>query len=272
MVNTLTELVILDRQTGIQLQRDALTAPASSAGATDGRSFYYGSITNWYRAVDVLGGLMEWELPAEGYLTAPVSYFEGVLYAASEGGVAYATQIGAKGQLLWTSNDQQSAPMHGAVTGAPLVDGRGLFVPCEDNRLYAYNRSTGAPLWPAVVCQGPLRDPVQASQDSLFVYALRDQFYAVDVATGSVRWTMPQGRRVLMVLKDAGGSRVYLCDADGNLLVADEILGRVQTVLPLGAQLLLGNTTAPAIYGATSDGHVVCVRPESAGRLMPAGT
>lgn len=273
MVGTLTDLVILDRVTGQQLKQIALPYPAMGTGATDGTYFYYGSNRPWYHAIDLTSGLTVWGLPADGAITAPLQFFEGVLYVTTEAGTAYATAVGARGQTLWTSREQQSVTMHGPVTAASYVDQRGLFVPCEDNRLYAYDRSTGRPLWSPLVCQGPLREPVQASAQSLFQHVLRDRFYAADVATGTTRWTLPTGQKVLAMISEAGSSKACVLDADNNLLVVDEVLGQTDATVPMtGLDLFVGNTATAAIYAGTANGHLVCIRPRSAGRLMPAQT
>jgi outer membrane protein assembly factor BamB len=271
MVGTLTDLVILDRVNGQILKQIPLPWAATCPGATDGTYFYYGSTRRRYHAIDLRTGLVVWDFPADEQITAPLRHFEGVVYVTTEAGTVYATAVGTKPQTLWTSKDQQSMPMHGAVTAASHVDPRGLFVPCEDNRLYAYHRSTGAALWPPVVCQGPLRQAVQAGAETLFQYSVRDRFYAADIATGGVRWTLPDGRQVLAVLKDRGGSKVCLLGAGRDLMIVDEILGRVEASVALsGLDVFLGNTSAPAIYAASRDGHLVCIRSASAGRLLPA--
>ena len=157
--------------------------------------------------------------------------------------------------------------MHGAVTAALHVDERGCFVACEDNRLYAFDRQSGKPLWPAVVCQGPLRQSPQVGDNTIFQYALRDQLYALDVATGVLRWAMPAGRAVVGIARDRG-SQVFVLDAAGHLRVVEEISGQELVSVPIsGLDVFLPNVTAPAVYAASRSGRVVCIRPLTAGSL-----
>ena len=60
----------------------------------------------------------------------------------------------------------------------------------------------------------------------------------------------------------------YVLDDSGNLLVVDEILGKVRASIPLTAcDLFADNTSAPAIYLAGTDGRLYCLRQLGAGRL-----
>ena len=125
----------------------------------------------------------------------------------------------------------------------------------------------GEPLWEQpFVCEGPLRDPVQVAEYTIFQFARRDKFYAVNLVTGKQRWDLPEGRKALAVMD----GEVYVLSDSNAMLIVDEMLGTVKTALPLtGWELFAGNTDKPAIYVASRSGKVACIRKLSTGRLTP---
>jgi hypothetical protein len=276
ILNTLSEILVLDRSTGEKVARIPLDFPASTSGAVgadadtaQAEHYFLASFRGWYYSVNLSTGLQEWGRSTGGFLNSAPVYYDGILYVAGEDNVLYAVKAGRNAVPVWSSQDLDSQPMHGAVTSGIHVDSRGCFVPCQDNRLYAYNPINGRPLWEPFVCQQPLQDNVQVGDNSIFLLARRDNFYAIDVAKGAKRWSLPLGRLVLATMQDRT-DRVYLLDADNNLRVLDEMTGKASAVLPMtGLDRFLPNTTVPAIYAATRKGRIVCIRLASAGYLTP---
>ena len=276
IVNTLSEILVLDRSTGLTVARIPLDFPASTSGAIGATAdagqaehYFLASSRGWYYGVNFSTGLQEWGRPTGGFLSSAPVYHDGILYVAGEDNVLYAVRAGHEAVPVWSSQDLDSLPMHGAVSAGIHVDSRGCFVPCQDNRLYAYNPINGRPLWEPFVCQQPLQDDVQVADNSIFLLARQDSFYAIDVAKGAKRWSLPLGRLVLAAMRYRT-DRVYLLDADNNLRVLDEMTGKASAILPMtGLDRFLPNTTVPAIYAATRKGRIVCIRLANAGYLTP---
>lgn len=273
ILNTLSSVLVVDRATGKLAMKLPLDFAASTGGAAAkdpcGRFLYYlASVDGRCHAVDLSRALSLWSTDFGGAIRATPVTYGGLLFVADENGVLHAGSGDPSGPRgLWDSNQTESEAMHGAVLADMHVDERGCFVPCEDNRLYAFDRTTGKALWPPLVCQGPLRQPPQVGENTIFQYALRDRLYAVDVATGVQRWTMPAGRLVVGIVRDEG-SHVYVLDATGDLRVVEEISGQERSSAPItGYAVYLPNVTAPAIYAASRTGRVVCIRPLAAGSL-----
>jgi len=266
MFNTLTELLVLERKTGELYRRIKFEFSASTSGATDGDYFYVGSTNGRYYTIRLAEAVRVWEGTSEGIIAAPPVVFGGRLYVASTDGGLDALQTGDRLRRVWRSEDKGSQAMRGPVNAPFHVDERGCFIPCEDYRLYAFQLATGSPLWPPVICKGPLRDAVQVGEQTIFQYARDDGFYAINITNGQQRWRLPEGRKVLALMD----GDVYLQDAGRNLLIVDEVLGKVKASVPLtGLDILVPNLKAAAIYAGTSDGKVLCIRPLSAGRLTP---
>jgi outer membrane protein assembly factor BamB len=280
ILNTLTEILVLDRSTGELVSRIPFDFPASTGGTIDstidaeGRPtaaehYILASSRGWYYGITLNTGLQAWGMSTGGFIIAAPVFHNGILYVAAEDNVLYASRVGRHALAVWNSLDLDSQQMHGPVSAAIHADARGVFVPCQDNRLYAFNRLTGKPLWEPYVCQQPLLDDVQVGENSIFQLVRRDGFYAIDITNGTKRWSSPDGVLVLAVVKDKT-SQAYLLDQNRNIRVVEEMTGKVNAVLPMIAlERFLPNTTVPAIYAATRKGHVVCIRPGAAGYLTP---
>jgi outer membrane protein assembly factor BamB len=268
MVNTETRLFVINRLTGEVHREIKLSFPANTGGCTDGRSYMTASTRGWIYTIHLDEAV---ELPLfspDVMVSAPLECRAGIVYAGAVDGNLYARRLTAGGsEEAWKR--KLSGPIMPASTDSSLfqVTERGLFVPCVDNRLYALDPSTGVELWQLpFIAQGPIDAPVQLTRQTVFQYARRDSFYAINLGNGQARWSNPAAREVL----SAADGAVYVRDASGNLLVIDEILGTVRQSLPMtGFDRFAANTTAPTIWVASSDGKLACISKTSLGRLRP---
>jgi outer membrane protein assembly factor BamB len=271
--NTFSHVLVVNRDTGELVMKIPLNFVVSTGGAAapdgaGGCMYYLGSPRGWCYGVDLRRGMKVWTTSGKGaFRTAPV-FYKGVLYLADQSGLLQAIGMEPNGtKPLWNDTQIDSQRMTGAVTASMYIDDRGCFVACEDNRLYAYDRLTGKPLWPPVICQGPLRDAPQVGETTIFQRATQDQFYAIDAAKGTQRWALPEGQKVLAVVRNET-SHVYLLDQANTLRVIEEITGVHVASQPMtGYEVYASNVTVPAIFAASRNGRVVCLRPRGAGVL-----
>jgi len=261
MLNTLHYMVLLDRVTGVEWRRIPLKFAANSGGSSDGRYYFAGAAGGRYHAIALNEAIEAWSLETDSMITSPPMYHNGRLFVASEDHHLYSAEIGAHGKQVWRQT------LDASVTGQMQVDARGCFVPCQDNRLYAFDAMSGTPLWDPFVCAGPLSEGVQAGEETLFQYADRDALYAVNVANGRERWHLPSAKRASVVGLISG--MVYVRDTSaGELQIVDELLGSIANTIEVDADLLFApNALKSALYIATPDGRVFCIRLHSAGRL-----
>ncbi|MCK4601807.1 MAG: PQQ-binding-like beta-propeller repeat protein [Phycisphaerae bacterium] len=262
LVNTLSYVLVLDRDTGRQYRKIALQHVANTGGASDGKYFFYGSTDGWCRAVYINEAEPAWGVSSDDVIKAPVRYYGGRVYFGSQDDRLYAVQVGVQPKKQWVSQ------LRGPVLAAFHVGRRGCFVPGGDRRIYALDKLTGRSIWQPFVCRGRLVQPIQVTAATIFQYAEGDNFYAINRATGRARWTMPTGHKVLAAMD----GDIYLLDSDGNLHIFDEILGPAggkTTLAMTGLELFVGNTTAAAIFAATRDGRLFCIRQLKAGYLTP---
>ena len=103
----------------------------------------------------------------------------------------YACDV-ATGKTLW-SQSAGSPPADAIQTPpAPTVAGDTVFAILGDEKLHAFAASNGAPLWPAPFASAlPIRTQPVVSDGMVFVGADGGWCYALDVATGAVRWKTP---------------------------------------------------------------------------------
>ncbi len=260
IVNTITHALVLDRITGKQYRKLMLTPAADCGGTCDGRYFLYGTVKGTVQAYYLEEAQPAWHVATEDIIKAPIESFGGLFYVAGQDNIFYVFSAAVRPERKWRQR------MSGPVVTQFHVDDRGCFVPCDDNRIYAFDRVSLTELWDPFVCEGPLRTPIQVGQITLFQYAEGDRFYAINLADGKLRWTLPTRHRVVGMI----GNNVCLVDDNGNLMVMDQILGPkdTKTSLPMtGMELFASNVTAPAVYTATRDGKVFCIRSITDGHL-----
>jgi outer membrane protein assembly factor BamB len=280
LVNTPNEVQVLDRASGKLLRRLTFnTKPyeftANTGGACDGTYYYVGSVAGRCYALRLNDEVVAWVLYTGDILrAAPRCHNPGGskrVFLAGEDGNYYVAKAGDVLLQVWPMPGQKSWPaMAGQVSAAFHVDDRACFIPCLNNRVYAFSLSGGPALW-RFTCGGPLFDDVQVSENTVFQYARGDRLHAINPANGQQRWAMPEGRRVLASIAGEDGPTAYVVGDRKQLLVVDEILGKVRASIPLtGCDLFADNTTAPAMYMTGRDGHVYCLRPLGAERLTAA--
>ncbi len=204
-------------------------------------------------------------------IAAPVVCFGGRIFIATEVGVSTNARMLSTDFNVQDGSYRWDQPLVGSVVAPFHVDDRGIFIPCEDHRVYAFDTMTGAKLWDpeAFITKGLLRSAVQVSANSIFQYADGDAFYALDVATGRKRWSIP-ARGFTQVLA-IGGGMVYLRGSDNMLTMADEMTGPpAKMTVPLtGMELFVNNTRNTVIYTGTRDGRLFCITPADLTRVTP---
>lgn len=265
MINTVYNVVVLDRDTGTERRRIEFKFSANSAGCSDGRYYFAGATGGRYYAIALDEALHAWSLSTDDMIRAPLAYHNGYVFVASTDHHLYSAEVSRQGKRVWRHK------LDGAVIGSIFVDGRGCFVPCQDNRLYAFDMAgTPLPRWrgkETFVCAGPLTEGVQVGEDTIFQYADRDGLYAINLANGMKRWHTPSDSSCRVV--GMADRMVYLLHGQtGQLQVVDELLGKVQHTIEMEDDVVFArNALMSAVYFATPDGRIFCVRLKRAGRL-----
>jgi outer membrane protein assembly factor BamB len=234
---------------------------ASTGGVTDGTYFYVGSTHGWYYSIMLQEAISNWALGTNSMLTAPPALQGNRVFVAGTDSTVRSAMVGREPKKSWERS------LGGAVNAPMALTDKACLVPCDDNRLYAFQPVTGLNLWKQpFICRAPLREPPQVGPTTVFQRAQGDSFYAINLVSGQKRWENADALTVLALVNN----NAYLLDKQNNLMVVDEVLGTVKASLPLsGYDRYVANTTAPAIYIGNHDGRLACLRLESAGYLKP---
>jgi len=260
VISTITNALLIDRKTGDEIRNIQFNfGDGASAGAcSDGRLLIVPDSRGWYHAILLHEMIETWTLSVKGTVSSQPRYMQDKVIVASEDGFVQVASTFRSRQEVWTKR------LAGPVTAPMAVTPNQLLVPCEDRCLYAFDPTTGQKLWEPFDCKRRLRDGPQISDISVFQYARGGKFYALDLVKGTERWSLNDARRVLAAMNN----NVYLRDNLNRLVIVDEVLGKVQTKIKLPrADMLAANTKAPAIYGASGDGRLYCIRPIDAGHI-----
>jgi len=260
IISTRTNALVIDRANGDEIRNIQynFTAGASAGVCSDGRLLFVPDARGWYHAILLHEMIESWTLSVEGAITLPPRYVDDKVIVVSETGRVQVASTFEARKKIWTR------PLDTGIDAPVLATRNHLLVPCTDRRLHAFDPTTGRKLWDPFDCKKPLKDIPQVSEVSAFQYARGGKFHALALVTGKLRWTLPDARKVLAAMS----RNVYLQDNRNRILVVDEILGetKASVQMPPG-DLLTANTSAPAIYGASRDGNLYCIRTLDAGHL-----
>jgi outer membrane protein assembly factor BamB len=194
-----------------RLRWSVQTNGAVKAGAALWHSaIYIGSYDGFLYALDARTGRLRWRAAAGGRFYATPSIAEGRVIAATTDGLVHAFEA-RSGEPLWS---RRIGPF--AYAAAAVAGGR-AYVGSYDHRLYALDARTGRILWTAAgpgpvsgaptVVGGLVYFSTCGSCSSHESNARARQTFAVDAATGALRWRFPDGEYSPIV---TDGLRLYL--------------------------------------------------------------
>ena len=263
--NTVADALLLRRDTGELLRKISFTRAgfaANTATVSDGTMLYVASVKAECRALELATGLKAWKLGARGFLTARPAFMGSRLYFAGHDGTLYGASVGLnRGRKVWPDPDAPQAAA-GFVNDF-VVESRGIFAGCEDYSVYAF-KPTGQPLW-RFRCGAPITRAVQVGATNVYATTKR-KLYAIDLATGRLdpKWTLDDA---VMVLAEVAGDTICL-NRRNELVLADAAAGQVRRILPMaGLDLFVPNAKIPAVYAASTDGLVCCLRSPGDGKV-----
>ena len=163
-------------------------------------------------SLDTATGQQKWAAPfvaTDRWVAAPLVVGDTV-YAANNDGTLYVLKL-ATGEKVWSLHISKE------LWGAPVTDGNLVFVTSLDHFLYAVDPVAQKVIW-KVDLGGSAPDSPAISSDgkTLYIGSFAKKIFAVDIATGSVRWTA--------VTKDwvwgapvLGGDSLFAADISGNI-------------------------------------------------------
>ncbi|MEU6076174.1 PQQ-binding-like beta-propeller repeat protein [Micromonospora sp. NPDC047074] len=167
---------------------------------------------------------LRWSEQLGAPVQAGLAVRDDLLVAATTGG----TVIGARPTRRGLSRRWQArtGPVHGRPAFAP--DGRTVYVPSDDHRLYALDAATGRRRFAHDAGAPVLGSPLVTTVDgrTVLVISAGETRQAVDARTGDTVWNVP-GQGMFAGRAASDGTRVYAGAGDGNVYAHDARTGAV---------------------------------------------
>jgi outer membrane protein assembly factor BamB len=178
-------------------------------GAADGTVF----------AHDIDTGYAKWSyLLTSGIVVPPVESQQNIFVADGKG--IYASLDASSGDLVFRGKT------FGPVTAQPASTRGGIYIPSQDQSLYAINRLNGRDIW-VYRTAGALKKAPVALGKSVYLPLPMAGLVVLDAADGSERWTSELSAQAVGI----SGDKVLMQYA-GGLRWVDEATGRVLTDIP----------------------------------------
>src|SRR5207302_5626411 len=103
----------------------------------------------------------------------------GLIVAGTRDGFIRA--VTSQGKLVWEYKT------NGPFDGGPLIHQDGVFIGCDDGRVYSLELMTGKLRWSYDTQEEVGTRPVLAN-GTIYVFTLEDTLFALDAATGAWKW------------------------------------------------------------------------------------
>lgn len=248
-------LYALDRLTGRVRWRTDLGAPIASTAAVAGGRVIVGTRDGRFHGLASSTGRRLWRLETGPDLPFPWGRESGDLWTASPVVAGSVVVVGAgDGRVraldLATGRVRWTAATEGRIRSTPAVAAGRVFVGSADGHLYCFDLATGTRRWRYATLGASLesgrfgfdRRTIQSSPavsgGTVFIGA-RDGFhYAIDAATGELRWKVDHEVSWVNGSAAIGDGVLYVGTSDGQFLQAVDIAtGREKWRTPTAATI-----------------------------------
>jgi outer membrane protein assembly factor BamB len=162
----------------------------------------------------------------------------------------------------------------GSVAASPAIAGSHLIVPSKDGHVYAIDRLTGILAWKTSVDAG-ISSPA-VFRDTVYVgggsFGLGGRVVALDVATGSQRWSFTPNGPVQASITYAGGKVFFATNtAEGTVYALNATTGSVTgSFTPAPSEYILGSPVVAhgTVFVVSDNGHVYRVQGRDPGTTL----
>jgi outer membrane protein assembly factor BamB len=216
-------LYALDAMTGAEVWRYDAGEAAEITPTVAGGMAYLNTIGGALIAIDAATGEETWRFAEPIAADSTPAVVDGLLYAANEAGNLFAIDP-ATGEERWRYAAAAEFSRSPAV-----ADGR-VFVGTSDGRAYGVDAASGAELWEFVGDEPGNIVGTMTAADGVVYAGQTATLYALDAATGEVRWrnAETEGFRPMTV----GGGRLYGSGLENTVYALDATNGTVLWSFP----------------------------------------
>jgi outer membrane protein assembly factor BamB/serine/threonine protein kinase len=158
-------------------------------------------------------------------------------------GVVYVGSVDDKLYAFDATTGQQrwAAPTGGSISSSPAVIKGVVYVGSGDGKLYAFDAATGKQRWVAPTNNGIYSSPAVVNG---VVYVSSDgKLYAFNAITGKQEWAASIGGQISYSSPAVANRVVYVGSDDGKLYAFDATTGQQRWVAPTGGQ----SASSPAV-------------------------
>jgi outer membrane protein assembly factor BamB len=252
-VSVASTAYLYDLDSGELINKVRLANVAAGSAALDGNYAVYGSPTGIVFAEDLRRGVLAWEYQLRGGILTDILHAGNVVVACDSAGTVAAFNP-TRGNLLW----KKLGPPWKRISANAAANDSFVYVACEDQSLYAFERTTGRS-W-KYLTQSPLVASPVAIVDRVFQDVPGEGLVCLDAYTGDVLWQAAGVHgQVLMMTKD---DRV-LIEQPKSLLVLDSETGEWKgtLALPKVDRIATDNRLAGNLYLMDHAGRILKMSP-----------
>ncbi len=253
----------LDARTGALRWRVGLGDSLSdSSPAIGGGRVYVNGFGTLTLAFDATTGRPLWQEDNRHPLSAPPTYFRGLVLVPSDGNFLSCYDA-ATGRLYWRFQSEDVLPDFWPTTGAAAATGRTAYVALGASAEFmAIDLISGLKRWEYAVRERFSGAPAVA-YGAVYVATASGRILCFDAADGALRWKvkLPQsvggGARASPVV---AGERLFLGGDDGRLYAYSARTGRLLWTYRTGSPVLSAPIAANSVlYLPGSDGLLYCL-------------
>jgi hypothetical protein len=208
LVVTRGEAFVFHKETGDEVCLPArLNISVSADPVVIGNNLCVGGADTFYGMyLDRLGS-KHWRIPVPGdlFVSSPVALDNNLLIASKNGRLCRIN--GEDGDWDW--KDRKT---NGDVLGGLAADYNAVYVPCLDQRVYAFRTDSGGELWEQQL-EGRLEYAPVLAGPLLLVRSYEGRLFALNRADGAIKWQLANIGQIATVNDDG----VWLADRAGNL-------------------------------------------------------
>jgi outer membrane protein assembly factor BamB len=254
LVVTGGEAYIFNQESGDIIQSGQLGVGVSTDPVVVGTTLCLGGADTFYGMYLDRLGMKRWRIPAPGdmFVAAPLAMDGTVLFGSLSGRLWRVS--GSNGNWDW--KDRKT---NGRILGGLGADYNAVYVPCEDQRVYAFASDTGSEMWETQLDNRLEEAPVLAGSVVL-VTSVDRKMSALARSNGEVRWTHPNIAQVATVNENT----IWVADTGGTLrLLSLENGEEKASAATTGVQYFLRNALDSNVTLITHAGQVGMYSPSA---------
>ncbi len=248
---------VFDRYSGDEKLAAKLPFPVGSGAVGDATRLYMGSTDGhmysllWCHPFGA-DPLQRWAVATGGPVTVAPVLREGSLFFATERG-AIASSDPLSNEKNWIFRTQ------GTISAELVVDDYSVYAASEDRSLYRVDRTTGRLLWQHRFPK-PLTTSPAVADFVVYQHCSSMGLVALDVDSGERKWVREDATEFLSAM--AGEAAILTTGLTVDIV--DTQTGHTKRWFPLeGATIAAANLESDAVYVASPDGRVACIRAKS---------